>query len=57
MFENGQNIEGADKKLIEIISKNWGSFCSSCGVEKDLTQIKVIKKTNALTQVISECTK
>jgi hypothetical protein len=56
MFENGQNLDGTDKKLIDIISKNWGSFCSSCGVEKDLTKIKVIKKTNSLTQVISECT-
>jgi hypothetical protein len=53
---NIDNVEGdLDQNWIDLITKNWGRYCSSCGTEKDLSKLKVFRKVGPATQIISEC--
>jgi hypothetical protein len=53
---NDLNEDNAlDSNWVELIQKNWGKYCSSCGAEKDLTKMKVFRKVGPVTQIISEC--
>lgn len=47
--------EGVDKGLVELILKNWGKYCSSCGKPKDLSKMQVFRKMGPVTQIVSEC--
>ena len=44
-----------DKNLLDLIAKNWGSYCPSCGAQKDLDKLKIIRKMGSATQILSEC--
>lgn len=44
-----------DQNWIDLIAKNWGRYCSSCGAQKDLSKLKIFKKIGPATQIISEC--
>jgi hypothetical protein len=52
---NGEVDENMDDKWMELISKSWGNFCSSCGTKKDPSKLKVFRKVGPATQVLSEC--
>lgn len=58
-FNNLNNDENGmlDSNWIELIQKNWGKYCSSCGAQKDLTKMKIFRKIGPVTQIISECEK
>lgn len=44
-----------DSKWMDLISKSWGNYCSSCGAQKDPSKLKVLRKVGPATQVLSEC--
>jgi hypothetical protein len=50
--EEGNEI---DQSWVDMISKNWGRYCSSCGVQKDMSKLKIFRKVGPATQIISEC--
>jgi hypothetical protein len=52
---NEDRNEEMDSKWMELISKSWGNYCSSCGAQKDPTKLKVFRKVGPATQVLSEC--
>lgn len=49
------NFDPNDNKLKEQISKNWGSYCPSCGALKDNSNLKFLKKVGPAAQFLSEC--
>lgn len=53
-YDDDRNDE-MDEKMMEMVSKSWGNFCSSCGAKKDPTKLKVLRKLGPATQVLSEC--
>jgi hypothetical protein len=55
-YENMTN-QSIDKNLVDLIAKNWGTFCSSCGAQKDLAKLRTFKKVGPATQILSECEK
>lgn len=52
-----ENYENIDKSLLDLIAKNWGSYCPSCGAKKDLANLKIVRKLGPATQILSECEK
>lgn len=46
-----------NKDLMDLISKSWGNYCSSCGEKKDPSKLKVFRKIGPATQILSECEK
>src|SRR6476469_2297742 len=53
-FETPQD-NFVDQNWVDLITKNWGKYCSSCGAEKDLSKLKIFKKVGPATQILSEC--
>jgi hypothetical protein len=52
---NEEMDDKMDSKWMDLISKSWGNFCSSCGAQKDPAKLKVFRKVGPATQVLSEC--
>ena len=47
--------ENLEKNLKEQIMKNWGSFCPSCGAQKDESTLTFLRKLGIASQFVSEC--
>lgn len=56
-YNNDQNTDNGnlDSNWIDLIQKNWGKFCSSCGAQKDLSKMRIFRKVGPVTQILSEC--
>lgn len=44
-----------EKELMDLIFKNWGAYCSSCGAKKTRENLKVYKRMGSVVQILSEC--
>lgn len=52
MSKQNENLE---KSLKEQIMKNWGTFCPSCGAQKDESTLTFLRQMGIASQFVSEC--
>lgn len=53
-FQNNDQIENS-KEILDLVFKNWGSYCSSCGSKKSIDDLKLLKVQGPILQIMSEC--